>query len=465
VLDLTLEEVIRATGAKLAGKLPEHTIPFPPVSIDTRTLQSGEAFFAIKGEQFDGHSFVEDALSKGASIVVASDSSSLPANRCKASLLLVKNTTAALQNLAHYARRAWGKPLLAITGSMGKTTTRVFTATLLSERFNVLQSPANFNNEIGVPLSLLKLQEDHDMAVLELGMNHPGEIRNLGRICLPDNAVITNVAPVHLEFFSGVDEIAQAKEEVLECLARGGVFFANEDDRRVREMADRHSTETVTFGFSESADFRVTYCNFQSPTEMAFEIKTPEQYFRASVPFVGKHLMYNIAAAVAVATVSGLSWKDIDAGLGLLRTLPKRGQLLSLKQVTIWDESYNSNPVAAKCLLDTVSELSEFGRVILTLGDMLELGENSASLHYELGQQVAKLSPQILLTVGDQSLQIQVGAIESGMPQSRCIHFQSASQAAGFLQKNLEAGDLLVLKGSRGIRLDRIVDKIRRARM
>jgi UDP-N-acetylmuramoyl-tripeptide--D-alanyl-D-alanine ligase len=464
MLELTYEEVIQATGAELLGELPDRRAHFPAVSIDTRTIQPGEAFFAIEGENLDGHDFIEDAVSKGVSALVVSRPIKVPSGFTGCTLLRVKNTTAALQNLAHYARVAWSGPLIAITGSMGKTTTRVFTATLLSQRFNVLQSPANFNNEFGVPLSLLQLKTTHKMAVLELGMNHPGEIRELGRICLPDAAVITNVAPVHLEFFNSVDHIARAKEEVLECLPEGGTFYLNRDDTRVVQMAERYTLETVSFGFNENADFKITYFSLLSPSEMEFEIKTPDRYFRVSVPFAGKHHLYNIAAAVAVATLNGLTWQEIDAGLSLLRTLPKRGQLLNIADVTIWDESYNSNPAAADCLLDTVAELPRFKRIILTLGDMLELGEDSLELHYRLGQKVPTLRPDWLLTVGGFSEKIRAGAIDAGMQSERCFHFEKADLAAQFLQKNLRSGDLLILKGSRGIQLDQIIDTLRRAR-
>jgi UDP-N-acetylmuramoyl-tripeptide--D-alanyl-D-alanine ligase len=465
LLDLTFDEAIHAMGAHLVGKLPEKSRYFPSVSIDTRTVERDEAFFAIKGDRLDGHHFIEDALSKGASTIVASALNSLPDPWSERALLLVPDTTAALQNLSHYVRCKWGGPLIGITGSMGKTTTRVFTATLLSQRFNVLQSPANFNNQFGLPLSLLELDNKHEVAVLELGMNHPGEIRELGKICRPNAAVITNVASVHLEFFESVDEIAKAKAEILESLDEAGVFFANADDVRVQSLAGAYQGRTLSFGIEESADFKITYFMFQSPEEMDFEIKTPDQYFRATVPFVGKHLLYNIAAAVAVATAYDLSWNQIDAGLSLLRTLPKRGQLMSLGDFTVWDESYNSNPVAAACLLDTVANLTGFKRIIVTLGDMLELGPDSPFLHHELGQKVARLSPDLLLTVGEASEQIQLGAVESGMPVAGCAHFQNADEAAEFLLQNLQSEDLLILKGSRGIQLERIVETIRRARV
>lgn len=464
MLELTFEEVVKAMGAELDGALPEDRSIFPPVSIDTRTLQPGEAFFAIEGKNFDGHEFIPEALSKGASTLIVSQKIELAARPDHCTLLRVQNTTAALQTLAHYARISWANPVLAITGSMGKTTTRVFTATLLSQRFRVFQSPGNFNNEFGVPLSLLQLDADHEIAVLELGMNHPGEIRTLSRLCLPDAAVITNIAPVHLEFFESVDQIARAKEEILEILPQEGTFYANLDDSRVSRMAERYSFRTVTFGFNEAADFRITYSRVLSPSEMEFEIRTPDRYFRATVPFAGRHHLYNIAAAVAVATVSGLNWRQIDSGLSLIHTLPKRGQLLKLNGLTIWDESYNSNPVAAEWLLDTLGELSGFDRIILILGDMLELGEASLRMHYELGNKVPKLDIDCLLTVGKHSEQIRAGAIDAGIASIRCIHFHDADLAAAFLQENLRPGDLLILKGSRGIQLDKIIDVLRRAR-
>jgi UDP-N-acetylmuramoyl-tripeptide--D-alanyl-D-alanine ligase len=347
---------------------------------------------------------------------------------------------------------------------MGKTTTRVFAATLLAQRYNVLQSPSNFNNEIGVPLSLLELESTHDVAILELGMNHAGEIGLLGQICRPNAALITNVAPVHLEFFNSVEDIARAKEEVLDTLQAGSTFFFNMDDPRVYEIASRYAGSKASYGFAAEADFRITYYQFHSYQEMEFEIKTPERYFRASVPFVGKHHLHNIAGAVALAVAHDLSWQEITAGLGLLRILPNRGQIANTGEIAIWDESYNSNPRAAEHLLATVESLAWNGRIILVLGDMLELGETSPELHRELGEKASGLNPAWLITVGEHARETANGAASAGTPAARLQHFAEAEKVAEFLEEILQPNDLLVVKGSRGVHLDRVIRAVRRAK-
>jgi UDP-N-acetylmuramoyl-tripeptide--D-alanyl-D-alanine ligase len=458
LLKLALKEVIAAIGATPVGPLPTLLQDFPRISIDSRSIQPGEAFFAIKGQRFDGHDYVEEALGKGAAVAVVSHSS-LPVAHPRGCLLLtVSDTAEALQRVAYRARQIWGKQLLAITGSMGKTTTKAFIATLLSQRLRVFQSPGNFNNEIGVPLSLLDLDADHDLAVLELGMNHPGEIAVLTRICSPSAAMITNVAHVHLEFFPDLDSIAEAKAEIVEELGQSGTFFYNTDDPKVRAIALRHSGEAVSFGFGESADVRVLRARFSSLSEMQFEIQTPADRLRAVVPFAGRPLLYDIVAAVAVAGYYGLSSEAMETGLTQLRSLPMRGQTITVGEITIRDESYNSNPMAVKCLLDTLRQVQGFKRRILVLGDMLELGKESPTLHYEVGQSVSGLKPERLITVGDESRQIRSGAIDSGLEETHCLHFENATLAAEFLQGLLRAGDLLVVKGSRGMRMDQIVE-------
>jgi UDP-N-acetylmuramoyl-tripeptide--D-alanyl-D-alanine ligase len=465
VLKLTLEEVIKAIGAEAVEPLPAHLKAFPKISIDSRSIQPGEAFFAIKGQRFDGHDYLEEALRRGATVAVVAKTSRLEDSRRGCLLLRVPDTTKALQRLGSYVRQLWGRRLLAITGSMGKTTTKAFIATLLSQSFRVFQSPGNFNNEIGVPLSLLRLESHHDFAVLELGMNHPREIATLSRICTPDAAMITNVAPVHLEFFSDLDSIAEAKAEILEALGEGGEFFYNADDPKVRAIARRHRGTVLSFGFDESAQVRVANDQFSSLSEMRFEIQTPDALLAAVVPFVGKHLLYDIVAAVAVASYYGLSSEEIEAGLTQLRSLPMRGETITLGEITIRDESYNSNPTAVECLLDTLFQVKGYKRTILVLGDMLELGRESPALHYRVGQSVSRLKPERLITVGDESKMIQLGATDNGLEEARCVHFEKATQAAEFLQDLLQAGDLVVVKGSRGIRMDQLVEALREVKV
>lgn len=379
--------------------------------------------------------------------------------------LQVEDPEVALQALARHVRKRWGKPLLAISGSTGKTTTREFIATLLSQKFKVVQSPGNLNNQIGVPLSLLQLIEEHQVALIELGMNHAGEIRALTRICNPDSALLTNVTAVHLEFFSDLDAIAAAKGEILEGLSQEGKFFFNADDSRLSRLASRFNGEKVSFGLENEAGVRVFDYRLEGLREMSFTIDAGGERFTAAVPFVGKHFLYNIVAAVAVAVDFGLTREEICEGIPKLEVPSMRGQVHEVRgeegdPITLWDDSYNSNPQALHIVLETVGQLNGFARKILALGQMLELGSSSPELHRQAGQQVARSKADLLVTVGKDGVYIGQGAKEEGFPPQKITHFEDSREAAEFLAKELGPGEFLLVKGSRGTRMDRIVREI-----
>lgn len=489
MIKLTIAEVTNVIGAQSPDTISQEPLPlsaFPSVSIDSRTLSPGECFIAIQGDQFDGHNFIEAALHKEASVVIHSmplssclhtsqgrgtaqpalaNDSSNGSTRRQPLFLQVSDTTVALQTLAQYVRKKWGNRVLAITGSMGKTTVREFTFTLLSQMFDVFQSPGNFNNEIGLPLSLLDLKEHNKIAVLELGMNHAGEIRALGKICTPDTVLITNVAPVHLKFFSSVDEIGAAKGEILECLPAAGLLFFNADDPRVCELARRHPGKKISFGLEDKADVRISNFEIQTLQDMEFEVVAWGERFAASVPFAGQHFLYNLAAAVAVALSFGLSQQQVLEGISRLEPPLMRGRTLEMAKsttppVTIWDDSYNSNPNALKAVLDTIKRLKGFHHKILALGEMLELGSTAPELHRQAGQEVAHSGVDLLVTVGKNGLYIQEGAQAEGFLSNKTVHCESAEQAAEFLATRIESGDLLVVKGSRGVQMEKIVQRI-----
>ncbi len=470
MIELSVAEVVEAIKACPKGKDPSHIrSPFPAVSIDSRTIQAGECFIAVTGQQFNGHDFVEEALKKGASTVIFSENSVDFSHWRDRIFLQVEDPEVALQALAHHVRKKWGKPLLAISGSIGKTTTREFIATLLSQKFKVVQSPGNLNNQIGVSLSLLQLMEEHQLALVELGMNHPGEIGALTKICNPDSALLTNVAAVHLEFFPDLDAIASAKGEILEGLSREGKFFFNADDFRLCRLASHFSGEKVSFGLENEAGVRISDCKLDGLREMSFHIDACGECFTAAVPFVGKHLLYNIAAAVAVAVSFGLTREEICQGIPRLKVPSMRGQVHQVGgdkggPITLWDDSYNSNPQALQMVLETVGQLSGFPRKILALGQMLELGSSSPELHRQAGQQVARCKADLLVTVGEDGLYIGQGAKEKGFPPEKITHFEDSQEAAGFLVKEVGPGEFLLVKGSRGTRMDRIIREIEEGR-
>ena len=466
MIDLSVAEVADALGARIrgdAGSLSGQA--FPGVSIDSRTIRKGECFVAFEGKRFDGHEFVKEALKKGASTVILSRETARLADWEDRLFLEVNDTQAALQTLAHYVRQRWGKSLIAISGSVGKTTTREFTATLLERRFKVVQSPGNLNNEVGVPLSLLRISAEHELAILELGMSHPGEIRVLTRICAPDAAILTNVASVHAEFFADLDEIASAKGEILEGLSPEGRYFFNADDPRLCSLASGYGGEKISFGLDHPADIRISNYQFKNLEEMSFDIELEEEHFSATASFVGRHFLYNIAAAVAVAARFGLSSDEIIEGISRLKVPSMRGRILRFSRgnedpITVWDDSYNSSPLALNAVLETVGAMGGFRRKILALGEMLELGPQAVELHRQAGHSVARSSADYLVTVGEGGSYIGQGAREKGFPPEKIIHFESSQEAADFLIEQLAPGEFLLVKGSRGVAMDRVVRRL-----
>ncbi|MEE8348544.1 MAG: UDP-N-acetylmuramoyl-tripeptide--D-alanyl-D-alanine ligase [Acidobacteriota bacterium] len=466
MINLSVAEVADVLGAKIDGArtLPA-SLAFPAVSIDSRTIRKGECFVAFGGKRFNGHEFVEEALEKGASTVILSQPPPCPENWEDRLFLKVSDTEAALQTLAHYLRQRWGKSLVAISGSVGKTTTREFSATLLGRRFKVVQSPGNLNNEVGVPLSLLQISDEDEMAILELGMSHPGELRVLARVCAPNAAILTNVASVHTEFFADLDGIASAKGEILEGLSPDGRFFFNADDPRLCALASNYSGEKVSFSLDQPSDVRISNYGFENLGSMSFDLELKGSPLRASAPLVGRHFLYNIAAAVAVATEFGVSTDEIIEGISCLKVPSMRGEILRFNQgnedpITVWDDSYNSSPMALNMVLETVGELSGFRRKILALGEMLELGPNSPQLHLEAGHAVARCGADRLVTVGQGGISIGQGAEAKGFPSEKIVHFESSREAAEFLADQLAPGEFLLVKGSRGVGMDRVIRRL-----
>ena len=436
--------------------------PLPRVVIDSRQVKPGDCFFAIKGDRLDGHDFLEAAMERGAAVGVCSRTPDLDAGAFEDRIFLrVADTTRALQELAAELRRRWGRSLVGVTGSMGKTTTRTFTARLLESGHQVLQSPANFNNAFGVPLSLLLLEERHDLAVLELGMNHAGEIRRLAQICRPDLAVITNVAPVHLEFFASVDEIARAKGEILEDMPPAGVFVYNADDHRVADLASAFHGRRVSFSLERKADVQVTDVQVVDSNSTRFILRAGwgESSFR--VAFVGRHHLYNLAAAVAAARTLGLSREQIEGAIPGLSPLPMRGKIRALemsgsRRIRILDDSYNSNPQAVRMVLEAVGQSAGSGRRILALGEMLELGPESAVWHRRVGRMAARIEPHLLAAVGAGARPVLEGAREAGLTNGRTLYFGTSEEAAEYLSGFICSGDFLLIKGSRGVGMERI---------
>jgi UDP-N-acetylmuramoyl-tripeptide--D-alanyl-D-alanine ligase len=418
-------------------------------SIDSRTIQPGELFFAVKGERLDGHDFVEQALKNGAvAAVVRRDQ--LACYPAETRLLAVDDTLVALQKLAAFVRQLWGKPLIGVTGSAGKTTTKEAIAHILSTRYRVLKSEGNFNNHFGLPLMLIKLEPEHDMAVIEMGMSHLGEIKALAKIAQPETGVVTCVAPVHIEFFDSLASIARAKYELIESLPAGGTAVLNADDEYVSQFGRDFRGKVLTFGLNASADVRAEKIEPRGALGSKFEVVVDSCHESATLPLVGKHNIYNVLAAVAVALERGIAPSEAVAALSSLVPGDKRGQVIQVGDTTVINDCYNSNPRALDAMVDALATMPALRRIVVA-GEMLELGLAGDELHRRCGQHIAERGIDIVVGVRGKAQHLVEAARKHGTP----AEFLSTPQEAGeWLAREARKGDVVLLKASRGVKLE-----------
>lgn len=424
-------------------------------SIDSRTLNPGDLFIALAGERFDGHDYVAAALEKGAVAAVVEQGKALNADSKR--LLYVEDTLKALQSLGAAARRLWGKPLLAVTGSAGKTTTKEMLAHMLAARFRVMKSTGNLNNHIGLPLQLLKLEPEHDLAVVEIGMNHAGEIRALATLAQHDLAVVTCVAPVHLEFFGSVAEIARAKYELVETLHPGGVAVLNADDEYVSQFGRDFKGKVVTFGIRKAADVSARNVKLLGVAGSTFELVAGSVREPVKLPLVGEHSIYNALAAAAAAIERGVLPSEVAASLATLRPSDKRGQVIEVRGATIINDSYNSNPRALETMIDTLASMKADRRILIA-GEMLELGPTADALHRESGRHAAKQKIDLVIGVRGLAQALAEGACGAGVPS---LFLETPEQAGEWLARELRPGDAVLLKASRGVKLEKALEVLR----
>jgi UDP-N-acetylmuramoyl-tripeptide--D-alanyl-D-alanine ligase len=447
-----IAEFISATGA-----FPSEEIAHA-YSIDSRTVGPGQLFFAVKGERLDGHDFVEQALGKGAvAAVVRRDR--LESFSDKSRLLAVEDTLVALQSLARSVRRLWGKPLVGVTGSAGKTTTKEAIAHVLSTRFRVLKSEGNFNNHFGLPLMLLKLELEHDLAVIEMGMSHAGEIRALAEIAQPEVGVVTNVAPVHLEFFDSLAGIAKAKKELIEALPAGGTAVLNADDEFVSQFGRGFEGKVVTYGMGASAGVRAEKIRPKGAEGSEFEVVIGDAREHAMLPLVGEHNILNALAAVAVGIDRGLTAAEAVAALSTLAPAEKRGQIIqmgntTLGNITAINDCYNSNPKALQAMVDALAAMPAKRRIVVA-GEMLELGPAGEQMHRLAGRHVAEKKIDVLLGVRGLAQAMLEGASKAGV---RAEFMATPEEAGEWLAREARDGDVVLLKASRGVKLEKALE-------
>lgn len=433
-------------------------------SIDSRTVGASELFFAVRGEKLDGHDFVEAALANGAAAAVVSIRWLAPAGVSSKRLLRVPDQADgvlfSMQRLAHAVRRHWGKRVIGITGSAGKTTTKEAVAQVLSARFCVLKSQGNLNNAYGVPLQLLRLEPEHEVAVIEMGMNHAGEIAALARIAEPDWAVVSNVAPVHLEHFAdGIEGIARAKYELVQALPPEGVAILNCDDKRVAAFASGLGDRRTFYGAGECAEVRALHIVENGEGGVSFTVTARGMQANVQMRLLARHNVYNALAAIAVGLRSGMTLEECAAAIGELQAGDKRGEVLEWHGATLINDCYNSNPRALDSMVDALLAIpvSSEGRHIIVAGEMLELGPQGVQLHRECGERMADQGVDVVIGVRGLAAAMVSGASAHG---AQTHFFDSPEDAGMWLRENLREGDRVLLKASRGVRLERALTQL-----
>lgn len=451
-MKLPLWRIAEFAGAK--GEFDQDLVALG-YSIDSRTLKPDDLFIALPGERFDGHDYVGAALEKGAVAAIAQAGRKIEADSRR--LLRVEDTLRALQSLGAAARRLWGKPLLAVTGSAGKTTTKEILAHLLATRFRVMKSTGNLNNHVGLPLQLLRLEAEHDLAVVEMGMNHAGEIRTLGTLAHHDLAVVTCVAPVHLEFFESVAAIARAKYEIIETLHPGGVAVLNADDDYVSQFGRDFKGKVVTFGIRRPADVSAQNIKLNGVGGSEFDLVAGSVREPVKLPLVGEHSIYNALAAAASAMERGVAPSPAAAALATLRPSEKRGQVLELRGATIVNDCYNSNPRALAAMIDALASMKAKRRILIA-GEMLELGATAETLHRESGRHAAEKKIDVVLGVRGLAQALAEAACGAGV---QAQFLETPEEAGDWLARELRPGDAVLLKASRGVKLERALEVLR----
>ena len=464
-MSLLASEIAEATGAKIknlnSGEM--RGLVFHDLTTDTRKISADSAplFVALKGEKFNGEDFASDALEKGASAALVSES--FDAGSVSSPIFVVPDTLTAYQKIAQCWRKKFELPLIAITGSNGKTTTKDLTSSVLDARFSgdVLKTEANFNNEIGLPQTLLRLRSHHRAAVVEIGMRGLGQIRALAPIAAPTIGIVTNVGETHMELLGSIENIARAKREMVEAIESGGTVILNGDDARVSAMrsAANENVRVITFGMENDADVMgriVSTEGERSEFDVSFGGGREERFI---LPMAGRHNIYNALAALSAGFALGLTADEMRAGLLRSTVTGGRFEIQKIKGYSVINDAYNASPASMMAAFETLHDVAR-GRTIAVLGDMLELGEISERAHRDVGAAAYNAGIDFLVTRGDMGEMIARGAMDAGMARDRVFMCASHEEAADVLHGILREGDTVLFKGSHGMKMDKIIDLI-----
>lgn len=448
---MTIEEIKVAVKGEISGL--DKTISIRGISIDSRKVSKGDLYIPIIGEKFDGHDFIDEAMEKGA---IAYLTENLDYGRKGGRQILVANTLEALHDLAIYYRRKFNIPFIAVTGSSGKTTTKDMIASVLSEKYNVLKTQGNFNNEIGLPLTLFQLEDHHEMAIIEMGMNNPGEIRKLVNMVFPDIAIITNIGLTHIENLGSRENIFKAKKEILETLEENQLALLNGDDNYLsRVKGDRFKLAFLGIN-GEGLDIKAESI-VSSDEGLKFVIREDNkdfEEFQLNLP--GVHNIYNSLFAIFLGRFYGLSHREIQSGLSGFKPSQMRMDIFENNKIKVINDSYNANPDSMRAALEVLKNSGSENRRVAILGDMLELGKWTESAHFDIGKILGELKIDALITIGEYGKFYLEGARENGLPAKNGKTFKSNKEANMYLDSFLRDGDIILVKGSRGLKMEEI---------
>ncbi|HQP91627.1 MAG TPA: UDP-N-acetylmuramoyl-tripeptide--D-alanyl-D-alanine ligase [Candidatus Omnitrophota bacterium] len=446
-----VKEVLKATGGELlSGTFPRS---LAGLCIDTRTLIQNCIYVAIIGKKFDGHDFIEESINKGAKVIIYSNQEKIKTFKKNVAYLKVKDTVRALGDLALFHRRRFDIPIIAVTGSSGKTTTKEMIAGVLSARYNVHKNKGTQNNLIGVPLTLLEIHSRHDVCVLEMGTNKSGEIAELSRIAEPNVGVITNIGPAHLEFLGDLKGVYKEKIELIKRLAHPGIAILNKGDIYLSKLSKVRSKPLFFYGINQDCEFKATEITYKNQS-IAFIFNGTHDL---EIRHCALHNVSNALAAISCGILFGLEMNDIKQKIEAFDSPDMRLKEIKLKTCVVFDDSYNSNPQSLKQAIDVLCRQSSATRRILVMGDMLELGKKSEEFHAYFGTYVSKKSVDMLITMGQFSRSASESAKKGGMNTASIFHFNDCASVLEFLHNNIKEGDVVLVKGSRSMQMEKIV--------
>ncbi len=456
--NMTLKNIARACGGKLFGGRED--LEIAGAVMDSRQIEKDFLFFAIQGERVDGHRFIPRVMEKGAACAVCEK---LPeteeTGKYAGSYILVEDVKKAMQDIAAFYRSGLDIPVVGITGSVGKTSTKEFIAAVLEQKYKVLKTQGNYNNEIGVPLTLLRIREEHEAAVVEMGINHFGEMHRLSRMAAPDIVVMTNIGDCHLEALGSREGILKAKSEIFDFMKENGTIILNGDDDMLSTIKEVHSHKPVTFGKNKNNLCYATDIRSMGLLGSSAVIHLPSGSFQVRIPLPGEHMVYNALAAAAAGEALGLSAEEIAAGISAVKPTAGRSNLIKCGDKVVIDDCYNANPVSMCAALDLLAQADT--RKTAVLGDMFELGENAEKLHGDVGRYAAELGLDVIICVGELSAEMAGDAKAANTGKSEIRYYPAKEDLLRELKDIIKPGDTVLVKASHGMGFAEIVEKLK----